>query len=103
HPANFEETRALYCSLYQNLAIEVEKLNLVNRKLKETNADLTTEFLKEATKFVRDFKSLAKEAGESLGKQKALELEIERLLRAFVSQDIMFVVQNNSVDDISNL
>nr|GFC19229.1 hypothetical protein [Tanacetum cinerariifolium] len=27
----------------QNLAIEVEKVNSVNRKLKETNADLTTE------------------------------------------------------------
>nr|GEY20770.1 hypothetical protein [Tanacetum cinerariifolium] len=43
HPANFEETRALYESLYQNLAIEVEKVNSVNRKLKETNADMTTE------------------------------------------------------------
>nr|GEY17580.1 hypothetical protein [Tanacetum cinerariifolium] len=43
HPINFEETHALYDSLYQNLAIEVEKVNLVNRKLKETNADLTTE------------------------------------------------------------
>nr|GEY05491.1 hypothetical protein [Tanacetum cinerariifolium] len=43
HPANFEETRALYDSLYQNLATEVEKVNSVNRKLKETNADLTTE------------------------------------------------------------
>nr|GEY66163.1 hypothetical protein [Tanacetum cinerariifolium] len=43
HPTNFEETRALYESLYQNLAIEVEKVNSVNRKLKETNADLTTE------------------------------------------------------------
>nr|GFC60844.1 hypothetical protein [Tanacetum cinerariifolium] len=43
HPANFEETRALYDSLYQSLAIEVEKVNSVNRKLKETNADLTTE------------------------------------------------------------
>nr|GEX97694.1 hypothetical protein [Tanacetum cinerariifolium] len=42
HPANFEETRALYESLYQNLAIKVEKVNSVNRKLKETNADLTT-------------------------------------------------------------
>nr|GEZ95850.1 hypothetical protein [Tanacetum cinerariifolium] len=43
HPANFEETRALYDSLYQNLAIEVEKVNSINRKSKETNADLTTE------------------------------------------------------------
>nr|GEW25645.1 retrovirus-related Pol polyprotein from transposon TNT 1-94 [Tanacetum cinerariifolium] len=43
HPTNFEETRALYESLYQNLAIEVEKVNSVNRKLKETNVDLTIE------------------------------------------------------------
>nr|GFB27727.1 hypothetical protein [Tanacetum cinerariifolium] len=43
HPVNFEKTRALYESLYQNLSIEVKKVNSVNRKLKETNADLTTE------------------------------------------------------------
>nr|GEV67463.1 hypothetical protein [Tanacetum cinerariifolium] len=43
HLANFEETCALYDSLYHNLAIDVEKVNSVNRKLKETNADLTTE------------------------------------------------------------
>nr|GEW29636.1 hypothetical protein [Tanacetum cinerariifolium] len=43
HPINFEETRALYESLYQNLAIEVEKFYSVNRKLKETNANMTTE------------------------------------------------------------
>nr|GEZ89896.1 hypothetical protein [Tanacetum cinerariifolium] len=43
HSANFEETRALYESLYHNLAVEVEKVNSVNHKLKETNADLTTE------------------------------------------------------------
>ncbi|GJX56834.1 hypothetical protein Tco_0286731 [Tanacetum coccineum] len=61
------------------------------------------QFLKEATKFVRDFKSLAKEADESLAKHKALELEIERLLRAIVSQDIMSIVQNPSVVDTSNL
>nr|GEW14495.1 hypothetical protein [Tanacetum cinerariifolium] len=42
HPVNFKETCALYDSLYQNLAIEVEKVNSVNHKLKETNADLTT-------------------------------------------------------------
>ncbi|GJZ58369.1 hypothetical protein Tco_0613863 [Tanacetum coccineum] len=52
------------------------------------------QFLKEAAKFVRDFKSLAKEADESLAKHKALELEIERLLRAVVSQDIMSIVQS---------
>nr|GEY45318.1 hypothetical protein [Tanacetum cinerariifolium] len=40
---------------------------------------------------------------ESLAKHKALELEIERLLRAVVSQDILSVVQNTSVVDTSNL
>nr|GEX61843.1 hypothetical protein [Tanacetum cinerariifolium] len=50
------------------------------------------------TKFVRDFKSLAKEADESLDKQKYLELEIKRLLKASVSHDIMFIVQNSLVD-----
>nr|GEW23126.1 hypothetical protein [Tanacetum cinerariifolium] len=43
HPANIEETRVLYDSLYNNLEIEVEKVISINRKLKETNADLTTE------------------------------------------------------------
>ncbi|GJT70530.1 hypothetical protein Tco_1029816 [Tanacetum coccineum] len=61
------------------------------------------QFLKEAVEFIRDFKSLAKEADESLVKHKALELEIERLLRAVVSQDIMSIVQNPSVVDSSNL
>ncbi|GKC69053.1 hypothetical protein Tco_1114936 [Tanacetum coccineum] len=42
-------------------------------------------------------------ADESLAKHKALELEIEHLLRAVVSQDIMSIVQNNSVVDTSNL
>nr|GEY46197.1 hypothetical protein [Tanacetum cinerariifolium] len=43
HPANVKETRVLYDSLYNNLANEVEKVNTVNRKLEETNAELTTE------------------------------------------------------------
>ncbi|GKC68112.1 copia protein, partial [Tanacetum coccineum] len=43
HPANVEETRAYFESLYNNLATEVEKVNLVNQKMKETNAELTTE------------------------------------------------------------
>ncbi|GJZ75835.1 retrovirus-related pol polyprotein from transposon TNT 1-94 [Tanacetum coccineum] len=58
---------------------------------------------KKAAKFVRDFKSLAKEADESLTKHKALELEIERLLRAVVSQDIRSIMQSNLVLDVSNL
>ncbi|GKC02313.1 retrovirus-related pol polyprotein from transposon TNT 1-94 [Tanacetum coccineum] len=44
------------------------------------------QFLKEATKFVQDFHSLAKEVDESLAKHKALELEIERLLRVVIKR-----------------
>nr|GFB29418.1 hypothetical protein [Tanacetum cinerariifolium] len=61
------------------------------------------QFLKEAAKFVGEFKSLANEADASLAKHKALELEIERLLKAVVSQDIMIIVQNESVVDTSDL
>nr|GEV05240.1 hypothetical protein [Tanacetum cinerariifolium] len=43
------------------------------------------------------------EADESLAKHKSLELEIECLLRAVVSQDIMSIVKSNSVEDTSNL
>ncbi|GKD34181.1 hypothetical protein Tco_1249690 [Tanacetum coccineum] len=193
HSTNVEETRAYHESLFHNLATEAEKVNSVNRKMKETNAELTTELARyknqercfeisqenmtnlkgginskqitdlneeisnlnkqllkekstvsslqeekkrlksdfkvredelldkqiqlenkvkeldnilvktEVAKFVQDFQSLGNEADESLSKHKALELEIERLLRAVVSQDIMSIVQNNSVVDTSNL
>ncbi|GJS46217.1 retrovirus-related pol polyprotein from transposon TNT 1-94 [Tanacetum coccineum] len=43
HSANVEETRAYHESLFHNLAAEVEKVNSVNRKMKEKNAELTTE------------------------------------------------------------
>nr|GEX55297.1 retrovirus-related Pol polyprotein from transposon TNT 1-94 [Tanacetum cinerariifolium] len=148
HPANFEETRALYESFYQNLAIEVEKVNSVNhlsddttpsvaRKfLNEVKSTIVTlqrvvkqrmtiethnwssfahqelhkivrdenfpivnqvearlqnfkiQFLKEATKFVGDFKSLANEADASLAKHKALDLEIKRLLKAVLFKKV---------------
>ncbi|GJZ06627.1 hypothetical protein Tco_0540420 [Tanacetum coccineum] len=199
HPATVEETRAYFESLYNNLVIEVKKVNSVNHKMKETNVDLTTELARyknqekcfeinqekydklercyqksvyqekclskkinalhlisaktittlneeianlnnqlskekstisylqqEKKKLKSDFKIrkdelidkqiqleqkikeldniLVKiEADESLAKHKSLEYEIERLLRAVVSQDIMSIVQSNSVVDISNL
>nr|GEZ36555.1 hypothetical protein [Tanacetum cinerariifolium] len=56
-----------------------------------------------APKFIGDFKSLANEADASLAKHKALDLEIERLLKAVVSQDIMIIVQNEFVVDTSDL
>nr|GEW00244.1 hypothetical protein [Tanacetum cinerariifolium] len=86
YPKTVEETRAYFESLYNNLAIKVEKdeifsiVNQVDARLQNFKIQL----LKEAAKFVRDFKSLAKETDESLAKHKTLELEIERLLRAVI-------------------
>nr|GEU45347.1 hypothetical protein [Tanacetum cinerariifolium] len=42
HSANVEETSAYHESLFHNLTAEVEKVNSVNRKIEETNAELTT-------------------------------------------------------------
>nr|GEZ40714.1 hypothetical protein [Tanacetum cinerariifolium] len=43
HPITVEQTHAYHESVFHNLAAEVEKVNTVNRKIKETNAELTTE------------------------------------------------------------
>ncbi|GJV23560.1 hypothetical protein Tco_1376255 [Tanacetum coccineum] len=58
---------------------------------------------KKQLNFFQDFKSLAKEVDESLAKHKALEYEIERLLRAAVSQNIMSIVQSPTVVETSDL
>nr|GEX07214.1 hypothetical protein [Tanacetum cinerariifolium] len=81
HPANFEETRALYDSLYQNLAIEVEKVNTVNHKLKETNADLTTELarFKNQENFDKQIITLNEEISD-LNKQLSKEKSIVSFL-----------------------
>nr|GEU37031.1 retrovirus-related Pol polyprotein from transposon TNT 1-94 [Tanacetum cinerariifolium] len=80
-----------------------EKMKQLNKEIKPANYTKINHLSGEAAKFVRDFKSLAKEADESLAKHKTLELEFEHLLRAVVIQDIMFIVQKNSVVDTSNL
>ncbi|GKG08309.1 hypothetical protein Tco_0334141, partial [Tanacetum coccineum] len=43
HPATVEETHAYQESLFHNLVVEVKKVNSVNCKMKETNAESTTE------------------------------------------------------------
>nr|GEU98414.1 hypothetical protein [Tanacetum cinerariifolium] len=98
------ETHNWSSSAHQELhkIVKDENFPIVNQ-IDARVQNFEIQFLKEAAKFVGDFKSLAKEADESLAKHKALELEIERPLRAVVSQDIMFVVQKASVIDISNL
>nr|GEU56975.1 retrovirus-related Pol polyprotein from transposon TNT 1-94 [Tanacetum cinerariifolium] len=72
----------LYFSNDSKMANVSKSISIPNEEF----SDVTTP--SEAAKFVGDFKSLAKEADEFLAKHKALELEIERLLRAVVSQDI---------------
>ncbi|GJX17581.1 retrovirus-related pol polyprotein from transposon TNT 1-94 [Tanacetum coccineum] len=71
HPATVEETRAYFESLYTNLVTEVEKVNTVNRKMKETNGDLTTKlddtpsvawkFLKKVTNTIVTLQSVIKQ------------------------------------------
>nr|GEY13302.1 hypothetical protein [Tanacetum cinerariifolium] len=86
----------------QRVEISQEKYDKLEKYYQKVQ-NFEIKFLQEAAKFVRDFKSLAKEADEYLDKQKSLELEIERLLKASVSHDIMSIVQNGFVDVPSNL
>nr|GFC85626.1 hypothetical protein [Tanacetum cinerariifolium] len=86
------ETHNWSSSAHQELhkIVRDEIFPIVNQvDAREQNFEI--QFLKEAAKFVRDFKSLANEADASLANHKALELEIERLLKAVVSQDIMTI------------
>nr|GFB87347.1 hypothetical protein [Tanacetum cinerariifolium] len=80
-----------------------QKMKQLNKEIKPANYTKINHLSGEAAKFIRDFESLTKEADESLAKHNALELEIERLLRAVVSHDIMSVMQNNSIVDTSHL
>ncbi|GKA54870.1 hypothetical protein Tco_0753819 [Tanacetum coccineum] len=74
-------------------------VNLVDARV----LNFEKKFLIEADKFVGDSKTLAKEADEYFDMNKVLEYKNERLLRAVVSQDIVSIVQNNSIVDTSNL
>ncbi|GJV61223.1 hypothetical protein Tco_1467323 [Tanacetum coccineum] len=100
HPATVEETRAYFESLYNNLAIKVEKVNTVNPQQKQQSLYNGKVLLEKhdppAVYHSEETLQLAQES-------RALELEIQRLLRAVVSQDIMSIMQSNPVVDTSNL
>ncbi|GJV96741.1 hypothetical protein Tco_1548318 [Tanacetum coccineum] len=85
------------------LKIVKDEIYPIVNKVDARVQNLKIQFLKEAAKSVREFKSLENEADESLAKHKALEFEIERLLRVVVSQDIMFIVQNPTIVKTSDL
>nr|GEW96734.1 ribonuclease H-like domain-containing protein [Tanacetum cinerariifolium] len=72
-----------------------EKMKQMNKEIKPANYTKINHLSGEAAKFVGDFKSLANEADASLAKHKALELEIERLLKAVASQDIMIIASDH--------
>nr|GEU99054.1 Gag-Pol polyprotein [Tanacetum cinerariifolium] len=78
-----------------------DKMKQMNKEIKPANYTKINHL--SGPNFVGDFKSLANEADASLAKHKALELEIERLLKVVVSQDIMIIVQNESIVDTSDL
>nr|GEV04090.1 retrovirus-related Pol polyprotein from transposon TNT 1-94 [Tanacetum cinerariifolium] len=77
----------------------------VSKMIFVPNEDLSDDTTRSVARnqVVQDFKSLAKEADESLDKQKSLELKIKRLLKASVSHDIMSIVQCSFVDVPSDL
>nr|GFB11446.1 hypothetical protein [Tanacetum cinerariifolium] len=95
---------------HKTLELEIERLlkavvsqdiiSVMQNEYVVDTSDLQTEL---ESKFVGDFKSLTNEVDASLAKHKALELEIERLLKPVVSQDIMIIVQKESVVDTSDL
>ncbi|GKC30854.1 hypothetical protein Tco_1038148 [Tanacetum coccineum] len=111
YPANLSKEKSTVSSLQEEKKrlksdLKIRKDELLDKQIQLENKikELDNILVKtEAAKFVRDFQSLAKEADEFLAKYKALELEIERLLKVVVSQDIMSIVQNKSVIDTSNL
>nr|GFB17202.1 hypothetical protein [Tanacetum cinerariifolium]GFB21694.1 hypothetical protein [Tanacetum cinerariifolium] len=75
----------------------ISKMANVSKSISIPNEDLSDDTTPSvACKFLNE------EADASLAKHKILELEIKRLLKAFVSQDIISVVQNASVVDTSD-
>nr|GFB39680.1 hypothetical protein [Tanacetum cinerariifolium] len=80
------DTHNWLSSAHQELyKIVKDEIFLIVNQVDARVQNFEIQFLKEAAKFVGDFKSLAKEADESFAKHKALELKIKRLLRAVVS------------------
>ncbi|GJR46576.1 retrovirus-related pol polyprotein from transposon TNT 1-94 [Tanacetum coccineum] len=68
-----------------------------------TTAEKYVLILNQVAKFVRDFKSLAKEADNSLDKIKVLVIKNDLLVKTVASQDIMYIVQNKTVVDTFDL
>nr|GEW17020.1 integrase, catalytic region, zinc finger, CCHC-type, peptidase aspartic, catalytic [Tanacetum cinerariifolium] len=97
-PANYTKINHLSRVFVSQMAKSCEELRLSNT-FKTENVSKSISIPDE--KFSDD--TTPSVAQKFLNEHKALEMEIESLLRAVVSQDSMSIVQNNSVVDISNL
>ncbi|GKA50906.1 hypothetical protein Tco_0744102 [Tanacetum coccineum] len=84
---NTSETASVSKSVSKSISIPNEKFS--DDTSPSVALKFLNEFLKEAAEVVRDFKSLTKDSDESLARNKALEYEIERLLRAVVTYNDM--------------
>ncbi|GKC33663.1 hypothetical protein Tco_1046047 [Tanacetum coccineum] len=102
HPANPEETRFLYDSLYNNLEIEVEKVNSVNRKLRETNTYLTTELASSAKQITTLNEEIAN-LNNQLSKEKSivffLQEERKKLKNDFKTREYEFLDKQIQLDN----
>nr|GFA90925.1 hypothetical protein [Tanacetum cinerariifolium] len=104
HPTNFEETHALYDLLYQNLAVEVDKVNTVNRKLKENNVKLTIELarFKNQEKCFEisqeKYDKLERYYQQSVYQEKCLSKKINAL---HLSSDKQIMTLNEEISDLN--
>nr|GFA03939.1 hypothetical protein [Tanacetum cinerariifolium] len=90
-PQTTKSKEELFLSNISNMVTVSKTISIQNKDLSDdTTPSVARKFLNE-------------EADESLDKQKSLELETERLLKASVSHDIMSIVQNGFVDAPSDL
>ncbi|GJS94829.1 hypothetical protein Tco_0801797 [Tanacetum coccineum] len=119
HPANVEETRAYQESLFHNLVAEVEKVNSVNRKMKETNAELTTElaryknqekcfeFSKQITALNEEISNLNKQLSKEKSTVPFLQEEKKRLKSNFkIREDELLDKQiqlENKIKELDNI
>nr|GEV70219.1 putative ribonuclease H-like domain-containing protein [Tanacetum cinerariifolium] len=105
-PANYANINHLSGVFVPQMTKSKEELflsNVSNMVTVSKTISISNEDLSDDTTLSIARKFLNEEVDESLDKQKSLELEIKRLLKASVSHDVMSIVQNGFVDVPSDL
>nr|GFA65636.1 hypothetical protein [Tanacetum cinerariifolium] len=110
HVLNYAKENAHFKTTYKNLFDSIKVTRAQTKEIIDSLQDKLQDMIYENAKLraqlfdkVTEQKDTTNEADESLAKHKALEHEIERLLRAVVSQDIMSIMQSPTVVESSNL